>query len=129
MIIAHLQLLGEPGTGGSSTPSMVGAVKKWQKADPQKSLDTWKTLSEANSELEKQLSTLSKLAEKQWDEYKSTINCCSLLKPEKVFWFFVLKLVEETEEIRFLFFLISIQNLNIKNIFYIFIKFARFCLL
>ncbi|QHO27377.1 uncharacterized protein DS421_7g207530 [Arachis hypogaea] len=38
-------LLGEPGTGGSSTPSMVGAVKKWQKFDPQKSLDTWRRLS------------------------------------------------------------------------------------
>ena len=79
-----LQLLGEPGTGGSSTPSMVGAVKKWQKADPQKSLDTWRRLSEANSELEMQLSTLSKLAEKLWDQYKSVINRCSLLKPEKV---------------------------------------------
>ncbi|KAK6117011.1 hypothetical protein DH2020_049255 [Rehmannia glutinosa] len=31
--MTHLQLLGEPGTGGSSTPSMVGAVKKWQKSD------------------------------------------------------------------------------------------------
>ncbi|QHN91648.1 uncharacterized protein DS421_17g576710 [Arachis hypogaea] len=38
-------LLGEPGTGGSSTPSMVGAVKKWQKFDPQKSMDTWRRLS------------------------------------------------------------------------------------
>ncbi|XP_048319868.2 phosphomevalonate kinase, peroxisomal isoform X2 [Ziziphus jujuba] len=77
-------ILGEPGTGGSSTPSMVGAVKKWQKADPQKSLDTWKKLSEANSDLETQLNTLSKLAEKHWDQYKSIINRYSTLKPEKI---------------------------------------------
>lgn len=84
-----LQILGEPGTGGSSTPSMVGAVKKWQKADPQKSLDTWKKLSETNSDLETQLNTLSKLAEKHWDRYKSVINRCSTLKPEKVFLYFI----------------------------------------
>ncbi|THG18381.1 hypothetical protein TEA_015456 [Camellia sinensis var. sinensis] len=33
---------GEPGTGGSSTISMVGAVKKWQKSEPQKALETWR---------------------------------------------------------------------------------------
>ncbi|GMN40835.1 hypothetical protein TIFTF001_010063 [Ficus carica] len=76
-------LLGEPGAGGSSTPSMVGAVKKWQKSDPEKSKETWTKLSEANSALETQLNTLSKLAEKHWDEYKSLINSFSMLKPEK----------------------------------------------
>lgn len=76
-------LLGEPGAGGSSTPSMVGAVKKWQKSDPEKSKETWTKLSEANSALETQLNTLSKLAEKHWDEYKSLINSLSMLKPEK----------------------------------------------
>ncbi|KAB2612509.1 phosphomevalonate kinase-like [Pyrus ussuriensis x Pyrus communis] len=76
-------LLGEPGTGGSSTPSMVGAVKKWQKSDPQKSLETWKKLSEANLSLEMQLNTLSKLAEEHWEEYKNLINSCSILKSEK----------------------------------------------
>lgn len=76
-------LLGEPGTGGSSTPSMVGAVKKWQKADPQKSLDTWKRLSEANSALEMQLKLLSKLAKEQWNAYKSVIYCCSMLRSDK----------------------------------------------
>ncbi|GKB09304.1 ABC transporter G family member 31, partial [Tanacetum coccineum] len=35
------EILGEPGSGGSYTPSMVGAVKKWQKSDPQNSKDTW----------------------------------------------------------------------------------------
>lgn len=78
------QLLGEPGTGGSSTPSMVGAVKKWQKADPKKSQETWRKLAEANSELEKQLDMLSKLAKEHWDAYKCVIDSCSRLKPEKV---------------------------------------------
>ncbi|KAL2547987.1 GHMP kinase family protein [Forsythia ovata] len=76
-------LLGEPGTGGSSTPSMVGAVKKWQKSDPEKSLETWKKLSEANSTLELHLNTLSKLAEKNNGVYTSVINSCSNLIPEK----------------------------------------------
>ncbi|RYQ84788.1 hypothetical protein Ahy_B10g104267 [Arachis hypogaea] len=77
-------LLGEPGTGGSSTPSMVGAVKKWQKSDPHKSLDTWRRLSEANSQLEIQLNFLSKLAKEQWDAYKSVIDSCSKLRSEKL---------------------------------------------
>lgn len=79
------QVLGEPGVGGSSTPSMVGAVKKWQKSDPQGSLDTWTKLSEGNSELETQLNTLSKLAAEHWDAYKYIINSCSKLTSEKVF--------------------------------------------
>ncbi|KAK7317142.1 hypothetical protein RJT34_01120 [Clitoria ternatea] len=76
-------LLGEPGTGGSSTPSMVGAVKKWQKSDPQKSLDTWRRLSEANSALEMQLNLLRKLVKEQWDAYKSVIDSCSMLRSDK----------------------------------------------
>lgn len=81
----YVQLLGEPGTGGSSTPSMVGAVKKWQKSDPQNSLETWKKLSEANSALEMHLNTLSKLAEINYDDYTNVINKCSTLTSEKVF--------------------------------------------
>ena len=84
LLMCLLQLLGEPGTGGSSTPSMVGAVKKWQKSDPQKSLETWRKLSEANSSLEVQLNMLSKLAEEHWDAYKCTIENCSRLKSDKV---------------------------------------------
>ena len=63
---------------------MVGAVKKWQKSDPQKSQETWTKLSESNSELEKQLNKLSKLAAEHWEEYQSLVNSCSMLKPEKV---------------------------------------------
>lgn len=80
----HFQLLGEPGTGGSSTPSMVGAVKKWQKSDPQKSRDTWTKLSNANSALETQLNLLRKLAEEHWDAYKCVISSCSMCKSEEV---------------------------------------------
>ncbi|KAF5815639.1 putative phosphomevalonate kinase [Helianthus annuus] len=76
-------LLGEPGTGGSSTPSMVGAVKKWQTSDPQHSSDTWKRLSGANTKLEAQLSLLSKLAEDYWEIYKSVIYSCSMYQSEK----------------------------------------------
>lgn len=77
--------MGEPGTGGSSTPSMVGAVKKWQKSDPQKSQETWKKLSESNTVLETQLNMLSKLAKEDWDAYKRLIENCSKLKSDKVF--------------------------------------------
>ncbi|MCL7026616.1 hypothetical protein MKW94_017730 [Papaver nudicaule] len=76
-------LLGEPGSGGSSTPSMVGAVKKWQASEPQKSQETWKRLSDANSLLERQLNALSMLAEEQWETYKQVLNSCSNLKCEK----------------------------------------------
>ncbi|GLU05348.1 hypothetical protein SLE2022_224510 [Rubroshorea leprosula] len=76
-------LLGEPGSGGSSTPSMVGAVKKWQKSEPQNSQETLRKLSEANSELETHLSRLSKLAEEHWDAYRSVIESCSRLKSEE----------------------------------------------
>ncbi|KAK4252696.1 hypothetical protein QN277_014440 [Acacia crassicarpa] len=76
-------LLGEPGTGGSSTPSMVGAVKKWQKSDPQKSLDTWRRLLDANSALEGQLNLLTTLAKEEWDAYRYVINNCSRLTSDK----------------------------------------------
>uniref|UniRef100_A0A7N0U066 phosphomevalonate kinase n=1 Tax=Kalanchoe fedtschenkoi TaxID=63787 RepID=A0A7N0U066_KALFE len=76
-------LLGEPGAGGSSTVSMVGAVKKWQKSNPESYLETWRNLSEANALLESQLSLLSKLATESWDAYKCIVGKCSVLKLEK----------------------------------------------
>lgn len=83
-------MLGEPGAGGSSTPSMVGAVKKWQKSDPEKSLETWRKLSAANSALETQFKILSKLAEENWDAYKCVINSCSIHRSEKVIYDLIL---------------------------------------
>lgn len=79
-----LQLLGEPGTGGSSTPSMVGSVKKWQTSEPQKSSELWRILAEANSALETQLNLLSRYAEEQWETYKCVIGSCSGLHYEQV---------------------------------------------
>ncbi|XP_073309384.1 phosphomevalonate kinase, peroxisomal-like [Primulina huaijiensis] len=76
-------LLGEPGAGGSSTPSMVGAVKKWQKSDPENSQATWTKLSEENSALEMHLNTLSQLAQKNYDAYRTAINHCSLITSAK----------------------------------------------
>ncbi|PSR89267.1 Phosphomevalonate kinase, partial [Actinidia chinensis var. chinensis] len=76
-------LLGEPGAGGSSTVSMVGSVKKWQKSEPQKALETWKKLSKSNSALEIHLNLLSTMAKGHWDSYKSVINSCSMHRSEK----------------------------------------------
>lgn len=80
----HFQLLGEPGAGGSSTVSMVGAVKKWQKSEPRKALETWKKLSDANSALEVCLNMLSTMAKEHWDSYRCIIDKCSRHKSEKV---------------------------------------------
>lgn len=75
--------LGEPGSGGSSTPSMVGAVKKWQMSDPEKARENWQKLSDANLELETKLNSLSKLAKEHWDVYLGVIKSCSVLTSEK----------------------------------------------
>ncbi|KAI8022923.1 Phosphomevalonate kinase, peroxisomal [Camellia lanceoleosa] len=79
-----MELLGEPRVGGSSTVLMVGAIKKWQKSEPQKALETWRKLSEANSALEIQLNMLSTMAKEHWDSYKSTIDNCSMHRSEKI---------------------------------------------
>lgn len=76
-------LLGEPGSGGSSTPSMVGAVKKWQNFDPLGSTDIFKRLAEANLMLEIQFKALSTFARVHWEIYKCVILNCSGHKPEK----------------------------------------------
>ncbi|XP_073122869.1 phosphomevalonate kinase, peroxisomal [Henckelia pumila] len=76
-------LLGEPGAGGSSTPSLVGAVKKWQKSDPKNAQATWTKLSEENSALEMHLNTLSQLAQNNYDAYRTAINHCSLITSAK----------------------------------------------
>nr|GMD12926.1 phosphomevalonate kinase-like [Ipomoea batatas] len=62
---------------------MVGAVKKWQKADPQNSLQTWRNLLEGNSSLEMHLNALCKLAESNYTAYECVINSCSTLPSGK----------------------------------------------
>ncbi|KAL0913758.1 hypothetical protein M5K25_017242 [Dendrobium thyrsiflorum] len=76
-------LLGEPGSGGSSTPSMVGSVKQWQKSDPKNSLETWTRLADANAKLEAQLNFLNKFAREQWAIYKQIMGMCSNSAHEK----------------------------------------------
>ncbi|KAB5564269.1 hypothetical protein DKX38_004323 [Salix brachista] len=92
-------LLGEPGTGGSSTPSMVGAVKRWQKSDPAKAQETWRKLSEANSKLEIQFNILSKLAEENCNAYKCVIDKFSEQKSEKVICIYELRFFLELWDI------------------------------
>ncbi|KAF3339311.1 putative phosphomevalonate kinase [Carex littledalei] len=72
-------LLGEPGTGGSSTPSMVGSVKKWQNSDPTTSQEIWQKLADSNSLLELQLKNLNKYSLDHYDSYKHVITACSRL--------------------------------------------------
>ncbi|EPS74060.1 5-phosphomevalonate kinase, partial [Genlisea aurea] len=76
-------LLGEPGSGGSSTPSMVGAVKKWRNVDPHNSTETWNKIAELNTSLELHLVELKKLAENDFSSYGSVIKNCSKLTPDK----------------------------------------------
>ncbi|KAJ1694691.1 hypothetical protein LUZ63_011389 [Rhynchospora breviuscula] len=76
-------LLGEPGTGGSSTPSMVGSVKKWQNSDPTNSQEIWQKLADANSLLELQLKNLNKHSQEHYDSYKHVISVCSRLPHNK----------------------------------------------
>lgn len=76
-------LLGEPGSGGSSTPSMVGSVKQWQKVDPEKFLETWTSLASANAKFEAQLKLLNKFAHEQRVIYKHMIGLCSSSSHEK----------------------------------------------
>ena len=63
---------------------MVGSVKQWQKSDPQKAADTWSKLGMANSVLENQLRSLSKLSEDYWEAYESVVRSCSRLTFMKV---------------------------------------------
>lgn len=76
-MLYYWQLLGEPGSGGSSTPSMVGSVRQWQKSDPKSSLEIWTRLADANAKLEAQLNLLNKYAREQWVIYKHIMGSCS----------------------------------------------------
>lgn len=69
-------VVGEPGFGGSHTPSMVGAVQAWRKRDPEKAKTVWAALAEANLSVEKGLLLLKDAAQSE-DSYKSTLQACS----------------------------------------------------
>ncbi|KAK9070154.1 hypothetical protein SSX86_010554 [Deinandra increscens subsp. villosa] len=68
----------------SNFKEVMRKVNKRVYVDPQKSLDTWKGLSEANARLEAQFKLLSNLAEEYWDIYRSIIYSCSMYQSEKV---------------------------------------------
>lgn len=93
-------MLGEPGTGGSSTPSMVGSVRKWQNSDPTTSQEIWQKLAESNSLLELQLKNLNKYSLDNYDSYKHVITACSRLPYNKVSYLtLVLILVQQIDTV------------------------------
>lgn len=77
-----LLVVGEPGFGGSHTPSMVGAVQAWRKRDPEKAKPVWAALAEANLSVEKGLLHL-KDASQSGEAYKSTLQACSTSSADK----------------------------------------------
>jgi phosphomevalonate kinase len=76
-------ILGEPGYGGSCTPSMVGAVQSWRKKDPQNSQVIWKKLAEANAAVERELLLLKHIAQEQEQIYQNVLENCSRILAEK----------------------------------------------
>lgn len=72
-----LQLIvGEPGFGGSHTPSMVGAIQRWRKTHPQKAEALWSELGQCNMDVERGLSSLKMLAKDHLHEYGNAIEAC-----------------------------------------------------
>lgn len=67
-------VVGEPGFGGSHTPSMVGAVRTWRKAQPENAHLLWSKLGQANADVERGLLQLKEIAEDHKDEYKMAME-------------------------------------------------------
>ncbi|KAI5081909.1 hypothetical protein GOP47_0001652 [Adiantum capillus-veneris] len=79
-----LQLIvGEPGFGGSHTPSMVGAIQRWRKSFPQKANALWSELGQSNMDVERSLSALKMIAKDKVNEYKSVLQVCDNLTAEQ----------------------------------------------
>lgn len=79
-----LQIIGEPGFGGSHTPSMVGAIQNWRKTQPQEAQILWSNLQQSNTNVESGLLQLKTIAKEHIDEYKSAINACEQESAEQV---------------------------------------------
>lgn len=75
--------MGEPGVGGSHTPSMVKGVQAWRKRDPEKAKPVWAALAEANQGVEMGLQHLSQAAHSQ-NVYNSVLQSCSTCSSDKV---------------------------------------------
>ncbi|CAI5529007.1 unnamed protein product [Closterium sp. Naga37s-1] len=69
-----LLVLGEPGTGGTATPSMLSAVMKWRKQSPEEAEPIWEGLKEANAAVSAALSQLSLLARTHPVAFSTTLN-------------------------------------------------------
>ncbi|KAJ7521691.1 hypothetical protein O6H91_19G063900 [Diphasiastrum complanatum] len=69
-------ILGEPGFGGSHTPSMVGAVQKWRKKEAESADIIWKKLSFANIGVEEGFRDLKDLSLKHKDDYEDVLEDC-----------------------------------------------------
>ncbi|KAH8937977.1 hypothetical protein BDL97_16G057700 [Sphagnum fallax] len=70
-------MVGEPGFGGSHTPSMVGAVQAWRKADPGTANPVWVALAEANQGVERGLLHLMECAESRHAYNTVLEGCCT----------------------------------------------------
>ncbi|CAI6009120.1 unnamed protein product [Closterium sp. NIES-65] len=71
---AAMMVLGEPGTGGTATPSMLSAVMKWRRQSPGEAEPIWEGLKEANAAVSAALSHLSLLARTHPDAFSTTLN-------------------------------------------------------
>ena len=69
-------MVGEPGRGGTSTPSMVGAVNRWRKQSEGEANALWTELAEANRKVEEILTKLSKLACESRTRYDKVLEMC-----------------------------------------------------
>lgn len=70
-------MLGEPGVGGSSTPSMVGAVQNWRKQFGESALKIWESLAQGNRDVENGLKLLSKFSVHSLQSYDRALEICS----------------------------------------------------
>lgn len=79
-----LQLIvGEPGFGGSHTPSMVGAVQNWRKIQTEKAQLLWSELAQANINVEKGLHQLKEIGKEQEHEYRIFMESCENVTAEQ----------------------------------------------
>lgn len=77
LLVSTFQIIGEPGAGGSSTPSMVGAVQRWRKEKPAVAQAVWEELGRANSKVEEALDGLRECSEADQGSYVQVLEACS----------------------------------------------------
>lgn len=83
--VCHIvQIVGEPGFGGSHTPSMVGAVQNWRKNAPENAQRVWEALINANRAVEAGFLHIFQMAKMHKDAYDYVLTLCGTLPAEKV---------------------------------------------